>query len=64
MKVYDMTVPEAARRKGVHDETIRRWVRAGDLEARKNKRGHLLLNADDIDAIAVTRVVEYDDAQR
>lgn len=36
-----MTVPEAAKLAGVGPETIRRWVRAGRLQSRRD--GHRLL---------------------
>jgi excisionase family DNA binding protein len=37
-----LTVPEAARRIGKKEETIRRWIRAGKLRARKVGTQHLI----------------------
>jgi len=37
-----MTVPEAARRVGGNPETIRRWIRAGRLRAKKVGTQHVI----------------------
>lgn len=41
-----ITVPEAARRAGKDPETIRRWIRSGDLPARKIGTQHVIEEAD------------------
>ena len=41
-----LTVPEAARRTGRNPETIRRWIRAGRLRARKVGTQHVIEEAD------------------
>ena len=37
----EMTVAEAAERLGVSVETIRRWIRSGQLVSRRDPRGHV-----------------------
>jgi len=41
-----ITVPEAASRAGRDPETIRRWIRAGRLRARKVGTQHVIEEAD------------------
>lgn len=41
-----LTAVEAARRLGVSDETIRRWIRLGKLPARKLALQHFILEKD------------------
>ncbi|MHC4225387.1 MAG: helix-turn-helix domain-containing protein [Planctomycetota bacterium] len=41
-----LTVPEAARRLRVNPETIRRWIRAGRLRAKKVGTQHLIEETD------------------
>nr|MBA3300012.1 helix-turn-helix domain-containing protein [Thermoleophilaceae bacterium] len=41
-----ITVPEAASRAGRDPETIRRWIRAGRLRARKIGTQHVIDEAD------------------
>lgn len=41
-----LTVPQAARRAGRDPETIRRWIRAGKLRARKVGTQHVIEDAD------------------
>lgn len=41
-----LTVPEAARRVGKDPETVRRWIRAGRLPARKIGTQHVIEEAD------------------
>ena len=41
-----ITVPEAAKRAGKDPETIRRWIRAGRLRARKIGTQHVIEEAD------------------
>lgn len=38
-----MKVPDVAELCGVDDETVRVWVRAGKLNARRNPGGHVLV---------------------
>jgi excisionase family DNA binding protein len=45
-----ITVPEAARRVGRDPETIRRWIRAGRLAARKVGTQHVI-EEKDLDAL-------------
>jgi excisionase family DNA binding protein len=45
-----LTVPEAARRAGRDPETIRRWIRAGRLRARKIGTQHVI-ELEDLDAL-------------
>ena len=45
-----LTVPEAARRAGRDPETIRRWIRAGRLRARKIGTQHVIEEVD-LDAV-------------
>src|SRR5579883_995132 len=40
----ELTVPEAAAALGVHHETIRRRIRRGELAARKDERGRVLVD--------------------
>jgi excisionase family DNA binding protein len=47
-----MTVPEAARRIGRDAETVRRWIRAGKLHARKVGTQHLIEESDLEQALA------------
>lgn len=46
-----LTVPEAARRANRDPETVRRWIRAGKLPARKVGTQHVIDEADLADAI-------------
>jgi excisionase family DNA binding protein len=41
-----LTVPEAARRVGRDPETVRRWIRAGKLRARKVGTQHVIDEGD------------------
>jgi excisionase family DNA binding protein len=45
-----LTVPEAAKRANRNPETIRRWIRAGKLPARKIGTQHVI-EEDDLDAV-------------
>ena len=45
-----LTVPEAARRAGRDPETIRRWIRAGRLRARKVGTQHVI-EEEDLEAV-------------
>jgi excisionase family DNA binding protein len=45
-----LTVPEAARRADRNPETIRRWIRAGRLAARKIGTQHVIEESD-LDAV-------------
>jgi excisionase family DNA binding protein len=44
-----LTVPEAAKRAGRDPETVRRWIRAGKLKARKIGTQHVV-EEDDLEA--------------
>ncbi|MGI8633383.1 MAG: helix-turn-helix domain-containing protein [Solirubrobacterales bacterium] len=46
-----LTVPEAARRVGRDPETVRRWIRAGRLRARKVGTQHVIEESD-LEAVA------------
>jgi excisionase family DNA binding protein len=46
-----LTVPEAARRVGRDPETVRRWIRAGKLRARKVGTQHVI-EEEDLEAFA------------
>src|SRR5919201_5769278 len=46
-----LTVPDAAKRAGRDPETIRRWIRAGKLRARKIGTQHVIDEAD-LEAVA------------
>jgi len=45
-----ITVPEAAKRAGKDPETIRRWIRSGQLRARKVGTQHVI-EEEDLDAV-------------
>jgi excisionase family DNA binding protein len=45
-----LTVPEAAERVGRDPETVRRWIRAGKLRARKIGTQHMI-DEDDLDQV-------------
>jgi excisionase family DNA binding protein len=45
-----LTVPEAAERAGRDPETVRRWIRAGKLRARKIGTQHMI-DEDDLDQV-------------
>jgi excisionase family DNA binding protein len=45
-----LTVPEVAKRTGRNPETIRRWIRAGKLRARKVGTQHVV-EEQDLDAL-------------
>ena len=57
VKVYSLTVAAAAKRVGVSTETVKRWARAGRVDARKNTSGNWVFNTDDIDAMQDRHVV-------
>ena len=56
-KRYDVNAKRAADQLGVHVETIKRWCRAGKVDAKKDIFGMWLLNQDDIDQLPVHEVV-------
>jgi len=62
VKVYDLTVRQAAARAGVSTETVRRWARAHSIDCRRNDFGNWMFAGDDIDAHKnrhiVTEVIE------
>lgn len=49
MKSKKLKTSQAAARVGVHPETIRRWVRAGQLEASRTLGGHIRVDASDLE---------------
>lgn len=51
-----LTVPEAARRTHKDPETIRRWIRAGKLSARKVGTQHVI-DEDDLDQLTGSSTV-------
>ena len=59
-----LTVPEAARRTGKNPETIRRWIRAGRLKARKVGTQHVIeerdlaIAATDPDALPIPELLQ------
>jgi len=53
-----LTVPEAARRTGRNPETIRRWIRAGRLVARRVGTQHVIEEAELERVTAEMRAVE------
>jgi excisionase family DNA binding protein len=57
VKVYDVTVAAAANRLSVSPETIKRWARAGRIDARKNTSGNWVFNLADVDAMRDRHVV-------
>ncbi len=50
MPLQMLTVPEAAKRAGRDPETVRRWIRAGKLRARRVGTQHII-EEDDLDAL-------------
>lgn len=52
-----ITVPEAAKRAGKDPETIRRWIRAGRLRARKIGTQHII-EEDDLDLLLADEQLE------
>jgi excisionase family DNA binding protein len=50
-----LTVPEAARRTRRDPETIRRWIRAGRLRARRIGTQHVIDDADLLELVPVPR---------
>lgn len=53
-----LTVPEAARRTGRNPETIRRWIRAGRLSARRVGTQHVIEESELERVTAQLRAVE------
>ena len=58
-----LTVPEAARRTRKNPETIRRWIRSGQLPARKIGTQHLI-EEQDLDALAAEGSLPLPEALR
>jgi excisionase family DNA binding protein len=50
-----LTLAEAARRAGVGERTVARWMRRGDLPVAAHAGRMRLLAAEDVDAIAAAR---------
>lgn len=40
---------QAARRAGVHEQTIRRWIRRGEISAFYTAGGHIRVDSDELD---------------
>jgi excisionase family DNA binding protein len=59
-----LTVPEAARRAGRDPETIRRWIRAGKLRARKVGTQHVIEENDLEAAIEEPRMLPLPEGWR
>jgi excisionase family DNA binding protein len=43
-----LRVPEVAQRFQVHPNTVRNWVRSGDLRSLRTPGGHYRINPDDV----------------
>ena len=56
-----LTVPEAAARTGRNPETIRRWIRAGKLAARKVGTQHVI-EEEDLDAMTAVETLPVPDS--
>lgn len=56
----DLTIPEAAAALGVSVDTVRRRIRRGDLEARKDQRGRYVIYIEGIGAGAVVSAAPVD----
>ena len=57
VKVFDLTVRQAAARAGVSTETVRRWARGRTIDCRRNEMGNWVFTADDIDAYKTRHIV-------
>lgn len=57
VKVYSVTVRQAADTLDVSMETIKRWARSGRIEARKNTSGNWVFAPEDIDAMRDRNIV-------
>lgn len=57
VKVFNLTVRQAADRVGVSTETVKRWARSGRCEARKNASGNWVFAAEDVDKMLERNVV-------
>lgn len=59
-----ITIPEAARRTGLHHQTIRRWLRNGTLTEYRTGggRGRPVVAVDELDAVTTPRRAEEVDA--
>jgi predicted site-specific integrase-resolvase len=57
VKVYDLTVRDAAARAGVSTETVRRWARGKTIDCRRNDLGNWMFNGEDIDAHQYRHIV-------
>jgi len=56
-KVFDIPVDDAARRVGVHVETLKRYARLGKVPAVKTMSGRWMFAGDDLDGLAIHAVV-------
>lgn len=57
LKIYSVTVRQAADTLDVSMETIKRWARSGRIEARKNTSGNWVFAPEDIDAMRDRNIV-------
>jgi excisionase family DNA binding protein len=57
VKVYSVTVRQAADMLGVSMETVKRWARSGRVEARKNTSGNWVFASEDVDAMIDRNIV-------
>ena len=57
VKIYSLTVRQAAARVGVSTETVKRWARSGRVDARKNTSGNWVFAEADIDVMKDRNVV-------
>lgn len=57
VKIYGLSVRQAADRLDVSMETVKRWARAGRVDARKNTSGNWVFNDADIDAMRDRNIV-------
>jgi predicted site-specific integrase-resolvase len=56
-KVFDIPVDDAARRVGVHVETLKRYARQGKVPAVKTMSGRWMFAVGDLDGLAIHVVV-------
>ena len=55
--VYDLSPAAAATHLGVHEDTVKRWVKAGKLAAIRTPGGWLRFSRVDLDAFLAARRV-------
>lgn len=57
VKIYSVSVRQAADMLDVSMETVKRWARAGRVEARKNTSGNWVFAPEDVDAMRDRNIV-------